>query len=111
MKLPPNSDIPFEKLTRYLLVPQARADKSAFLARAGYTAAMAALLRQDLFSQILPLDAKPAGTNQFGDYFEIRGLLRGPNGHALRVKTIWMREHLSGATRFITLLPDKTKMR
>jgi len=26
------------KLTRYLLVPLARGDKSAFLARAGYTA-------------------------------------------------------------------------
>ncbi|HEV2394632.1 MAG TPA: hypothetical protein VG146_19950 [Verrucomicrobiae bacterium] len=110
MKLPLDSDVPFEKLTHYLLVPQARADKSAFLARAGYTPATAALLRQDLLSQILPLDALPAGTNQFGNYFEIRGPLRGPNGEALRVKTIWMREHLSEATRFNTLLPDKTKM-
>ena len=50
-----------------------------------------------------------AGTNQFGEYYEIRGMLRGPNGVALHVKTIWMREHLSEATRFITLLPDKPK--
>ncbi|HEV2394634.1 MAG TPA: hypothetical protein VG146_19960 [Verrucomicrobiae bacterium] len=40
------------------------------------------------------VDALPAGTNQFGNYFEIRDPLRGPNGEALRVKTIWMREHL-----------------
>jgi len=40
---------------------------------------------------------------------EIRGVLRGPNGVALPVRTIWMREHLSRSTRFITLLPDNTK--
>lgn len=107
MKLPANSLIPLEKLTRYLLVPLARADKSKFLARAGYTPENPGLLMQDLKSQILPLDATAAGTNQFGEYYEIRGRLRGPNGVALRVKTIWMREHLSELTRFITLLPDR----
>jgi len=109
MKLPADSLIPLEKLTHYLLVPLARADKSGFLARAGYTAKNPARLAQDLQSQILPLDALPAGTSRFGDYYEIRGALRGPSGTALRVKTVWMREHLSGTTRFTTLLPDKTK--
>ena len=57
---------------------------------------------------VLPevFEAMPAGTNQFGHYYEIRGPLRGPSGLTLRVKTTWMREHLSGTTRFITLLPD-----
>jgi hypothetical protein len=109
MKLPGDSLIPLEKVTRYLLVPLARADKSAFLARAGYTLETADRLMQDLRSQMLPLDALRAGTNQFGQYYEIRGALRGPNGVVLRVKTIWMREHLSEVTRFITLLPDKSK--
>ena len=108
MKLPANSLIPLEKLTCYLLVPLARADKSAFLARAGYTLANAERLMQDIRAQMLPLDALPAGINQFGQYYEIRGALRGPSGVALRVKTIWMREHLSEVTRFITLLPDKS---
>ena len=57
----------------------------------------------------MPRDATPSGSNKFGDYFEIRGALRGPNGVTLRVKTIWMREDLRSVTRFITLLPDKTK--
>jgi hypothetical protein len=109
MRLPADARIPPEKLTRYLLVPLARADKSAFLASAGYTLENPERLLQDLRSQLLPLDATPAGTNQFGEYYEIRGTLRGPSGVALRLKTIWMREHLSGATRFITLLPDKPK--
>ena len=110
MKLPPDSEIALLKLTHYLLVPQARADKSKFLARAGYTVANAPRLMQDLRSQILPLDATPAGMTKFGDFFEIRGTLRGTNNVLLRVKTIWIREHLQGGVRFVTLLPDKSKL-
>jgi len=29
-----------------------------------------------------------------------------PNGTALRIRSIWMKEHLSGVTKFITLVPD-----
>lgn len=114
MKLPADSEIPLPKLLQYLLVPLARADKSKFLARAGYTIENAPQLIQDLRTQILPLDAVPAGTTEFGDYFEIRRTLCGPNGVSLRVKTIWIHEHwihehLQGNTRFVTFLPDKSK--
>ena len=109
MKLPPDSEIPLPKLLQYLLVPLARADKSKFLARAGYTTENPSVLIADLRYQILPLDATPAGSTEFGDFFEICGTLRGPNGVSLRVKTIWIREHLQGSTRFVTLLPDKSK--
>jgi hypothetical protein len=37
MKLPAATIIATDKITRYLLVPQARGDKSAFLRAAGYT--------------------------------------------------------------------------
>lgn len=109
MKLPADSEIPLAKLTHYLLVPQVKADKSKFLARAGYTTANAPHLIQDIRSQILPLDAVFAGTTKFGDFFEIHGPLRGPNGVSLRVKTIWIREHLQSYVRLVTLLPDKSK--
>jgi hypothetical protein len=109
MKLPPDADIPWPKVLQYLLVPRTRADKSKFLARAGYTTDNAPQLQADIRSQILPQDATPAGTTKFGDFFEIRAALRGPNGVTLRVKSIWIREHLSGSNRFVTLLPDKTK--
>ena len=36
MRLPPDTTIAEDKLTRYLLMAQARGDKSAFLAQAGY---------------------------------------------------------------------------
>src|SRR5438093_4961385 len=48
VKLPTNATIAPEKLTAYLLVRQARGDKSAFLAKAGYTAADPEQLLHDL---------------------------------------------------------------
>jgi hypothetical protein len=107
MKLPADATIAREKLTRYLLVPQGRGDKSAFLARAGYTMANANQLIEDLREQLLPLDAKPLHCTAFGDSYEIRGILHGPNRITLRVRSIWMQEKLSGNTKFITLVPDK----
>jgi hypothetical protein len=109
MKLPPDSLISVEKITRYLLVPLSRGDKSAFLSRAGYTRENPLQFLDDLRTQILPLEAVAAGENKFGRYFEVRGLLRGPNEVALSVRTIWMTEHLSGGTKFITLVPDRQK--
>lgn len=98
-----------EKLSRYLLVPKVRGDKSAFLAQAGYSLENADQLLQDLRTQILPLDAIGLESNKFGRYYEIRGTIAGPNGVNLAVRTIWMTEHLSGATKFVTLIPDKRR--
>lgn len=109
MKLPANAVIAREKLTRYLLVPQPRGDKSAFLALAGYMLDNHEQLLSDLGSQILPLEAYPLERNEFGQLYEIAGPLRGPNGVTLRVRTIWMTEHLTGVTKFITLVPGKRR--
>jgi hypothetical protein len=109
MKLPPDCLISEEKITRYLLIPLARGDKSVFLSLAGYTQENPLQLLHDLRTQILSLEAVAAGENKFGRYLEVRGLLRGPNGVALWVRTIWMTEHLSGRTKFVTLIPDKQR--
>ena len=109
MKLPADSLIAKDKLTRYLLVSQAHGDKSAFLAQAGYTLRNADSLLQDLRLQILSLDAQLLKSNQFGQYYEIRGTLTGPNGEALAVRTIWITEHLSGITKFVTLIPSRQR--
>ena len=109
MRLPPDATIADDKLTRYLLLPQARGDKSAFLAQAGYRQDNAGHLLRDLRTQLLPLEAQRLESNTFGQYYEIRGTLSGPNGVALAVRTIWMTEHLSGVTKFVTLIPDKRR--
>ena len=109
MRLPADTAIDADKLTRYLLLPQARGDKSAFLAQAGYTLENADQLLRDLRTQILPLEAVALESNKFGRYYEIRGTLTGPNGVPLAVCTIWMTEHLSSVTKFVTLIPDKRR--
>jgi hypothetical protein len=109
MKLPEDATIAEDKLTHYLLLPQARGDKSAFLTKAGYTLKNADQLMKDLSTQILTLDAEHLESNKFGQYFELRGTLTGPNGQRLPVRTIWMTEHLSHITKFITLVPDKRR--
>jgi hypothetical protein len=107
VKLPEDSHIALEKLTRYLLVPQARGDKSAYLALAGYTLANFTTLLTHLRGQILTQEATPLEKTIYGQLYEIRAQLIGPSGRALGVRTIWMTEYLSGATKFITLIPDK----
>ena len=105
MKLSPDAFIAREKLTRYLLVRQERGDKSRFLERAGYHHDNPDVLEQDLRA-LLSLDARPLQKNRFGQYYEVRGRLCGPNGGVLDVRTIWIRDELSGVTRFVTLIPD-----
>lgn len=109
MKLPADAIIARDKFTHYLLVPQARGDKSAFLALAGYTPQTVDQLMHDLRTQILPLDAVPLDSRKFGQFYEIRGTLTGPNGAIRAIRTIWITEHLSGLTKFVTLIPDRRR--
>ncbi|MCX8090208.1 MAG: hypothetical protein N3I86_04625 [Verrucomicrobiae bacterium] len=109
MKLPADTIIAREKVTLYLLVPQARGDKSGFLRRAGYTLENADQLLRDIRLHLLPLEAAPGKSNQYGQYYETRGVLTGPNGVKVAVRAIWMTERLSGTTKLVTLLPDKRK--
>lgn len=105
MKLPSDTVIAREKITDYLLVRQARNDKSAFLEGGGYTPVNPDALLADLTALRTQLDATLVDDNQFGCYYEIIGTLRRAGGQGLRVRTIWMREHLSGVTKFVTLIP------
>ena len=94
------------KVTDYLLVRQARGDKSALLERAGYSALHPDRLINDLMRRSRESGAELVEENQFGRYYEVVGTLNGPAGVKLGVKTIWMSEHLSGVTKFITLIPS-----
>ena len=106
MKLPIDALIATEKLTKYLLVKRPVGDKSEFLRRAGYTLDNWQQLEQDIREQVLSQEAVPIEQTRYGEYFEIRASLTGPNGVALSVRTVWMRES-SGVTKFITLYPDR----
>lgn len=74
---------------------------------AGYTSKDWQRLVDDIRTQILPADAEIVRKTPYGDLFRIRNELIGPNGATLRVVTVWMKENVSGETKFITLFPDK----
>lgn len=61
----------------------------------------------DLREQIPSLEADFVGRDRFGDRYEIRGQLIGPNAKSLAVVTICMTEHETGQTKFIAPFPDK----
>ncbi|OGL46208.1 MAG: hypothetical protein A2161_03745 [Candidatus Schekmanbacteria bacterium RBG_13_48_7] len=107
MKLAADALINHEKLTQYLLYPRKRNDKSRWLARAGYNLENWHLLENDLRNQILSLDVKLIENTQYGQMYEIKGKLTGPNGRNLTVCTIWMTENETKKTKFITMYPDK----
>ncbi len=107
MRLPADTLISQTKLTNYLLVPRRRNDKSKWLAWAGYTLKNWRLLENDLRNLILSEEAVPIDETEYGQLYEIRRKLLGPNGKSLSVCTIWMTESATGKTKFITLYPDK----
>ena len=107
LKLHNNSTIAREKITNYLLKWQPDNDKSRFLGRAGYSLNNWQRLLEDIRRQILPIEAELVRKTAYGDLFEIRGKLVGPNGISLSIVTIWMIENISQRTKFITLFPDK----
>ena len=107
MKLPDDTLIAPEKLTQYLLVPRKHDDKSKWLSQAGYTTENWKELENDLRHQILSFDAAPTDRTNYGQMYEIKGQLTGPNHQSLAVVTVWMTEFATGVTKFITMYPDK----
>jgi len=107
MKLPVDTIIAKAKIEGYLLKWLPENDKSLFLSQAGYVINDPERLVSDLREQILSLEADFVGRDRYGDRHKIRGQLTGPNGKSLAVVTIWMTEHETGQTKFITLFPDK----
>lgn len=72
----------------------------------GYGPASAHRLEADLRAQLLPREARPAGATAYGQKFIIVGVLIGPNGRALRVRSVWILDKATGLTRFVTLYPE-----
>lgn len=109
MTLSGDAIIEKEKLTHYLLKRQPYNDKSKFLKTAGYELKNWKQLEDDLRKQILPLIAQITEENEYGVFYNITELLKGPNDSVLDITTIWLFEHKTQQTRFITLFPNKNK--
>lgn len=107
MKLPPDSVISDRKLKEYLLSPRVEDDKSGFLTLAGYNLENWQQLATDLRHFLEDNEAELIRTTEYGDMYQIKGSLAGPNGRILNVNTIWIRLSKTSETRFVTLIPDK----
>lgn len=54
----------------------------------------------------LPLDAKPVEKTKYGQKYEIRGSIRGPNGRIFTLRSIWIILDGEEVPRFITIYPE-----
>jgi hypothetical protein len=107
VKIPGDAVIPQEKLTRYLLVPRSKDDKSKFLAQAGFTQENPDDLLNAILQLVLTSDAVEDNINEYGAFYTVEGNLQGLNGRSLLVVTIWLQSRDDGSFRFITLKPKK----
>jgi hypothetical protein len=111
MRIPADAEIPAEKLTHYLLVPRPWDDKAKFLALAGFDRERPEILLHAIRELAVQGDALSDGANEYGEFLRVDGILVGPNGRRLAVTTVWLRQLLDGAVRFVTLKPRKEKAR
>jgi hypothetical protein len=105
MIIPENAIIAVEKIRDYLLVSKAKGDKSKYLAIAGYSRSEFWELLRDLRA-LLPHEATLEGETEFGRKYSFRAMLKGPNGKAIAVRTVWEDNRIDG-WKFITLVPEE----
>lgn len=101
MRIPRDAIIPEEKLTRYLLVARVVEDKSAYLARAGFTLSNTDELRRSILELSCATDATADGANEYGEFWRVEGEF----GNTLRVVLVWTRRANDGRFWFVTLKP------
>lgn len=107
MHIPADAEIAAEKLTRYLLVPRPLDDKSKFLMQAGFSPANPLVLDAAIRGLAAAEPATEDGGNEYGVFWRVTGLLRGPD-RAVPVVAIWLQMHANARFRFITLKPART---
>jgi hypothetical protein len=107
MKIPSDAIIPDDKITRYLLVPKARNDKSKFLAMAGFTQENPESLRTAIRLLADSIEASYDRSNEYGTFYQVSGELIDANGINLSVVTIWLQRQIDGKFQFVTLKPAK----
>lgn len=109
MRMPSGLVIQERKLTQYLLVYQVEADKSEFLAQAGYTRQNWQLLKRDILEATEGAEVAEVISTDWGTRFKVKSQWNGLNGQWLKVITIWQQDEEANTIRFVTLYPDKSK--
>jgi hypothetical protein len=79
--------------------------KAAFFARFGYTPDKWRSLKADLLHLVRSEEARPAQDSAYGRKYEVCGIIKGPNGRALEIVTVWIVLQQERTPRFITAYP------
>ena len=106
MRIPPDATIDETKFTGYLLVQRPWDDKSGYLRRAGFELKNWPDLRAAIRRLADAVDAVEDGSNEYGTFYRVEGMLEGPTGN-LPVVCIWMKQAIDGSFRFVTVKPSK----
>ena len=99
--------IPEDKLTRYLLAPRPRNDKSKYLARAGFTLLNWQALLEELQRLTREVEVVEDITHEYGTFYLVEGRIKGPNGLEPDLITVWLKSAEDNRFRFITLKPGR----
>jgi hypothetical protein len=109
VKLPDAEDAQIEpaKLRDYLLSsthPIGRF-KYRFFSRLGYTSGQWRRLEADLRELAVTGEATPGESTEYGQKYEVRGMLKGPSGRMAEVVTVWIVLAGQETPRFVTAFP------
>ena len=110
----PNADraeIDPEKLRSYLLSPTHPVGrfKARFFAALGYLPDRWQEFEADLRGQHLTQVADPPEAGPHGQTYTIRAILKGPNGQAALVRSVWFIPTGTDVPRFVTAYPGDDK--
>lgn len=106
-KIPADAIITEEKITRYLLLPKLRNDKTKYLAQAGFTQLNPEALREAIWLLLQTYEALPERSTEYGTVYTVEGVLIGTNGTSLPIVTVWLHRTIDGLFQFVTLKPSR----
>ena len=109
MKLPDaeHAQIEPSKLRDYLLSathPIGRF-KYRFFSRLGYANEQGKRLETDLRELAVTGEATAGASTEYGQKYEVRGMLKGPSGRVMEVVSVWIVLAGQDAPRFVTAFP------
>lgn len=79
--------------------------KAAFFMALGYSAGRWDLLRDDFLALARAGTAAPGKPSPFGRILQVDGILTGPSGRSVAVRTVWIVDAGEQTPRFITAYP------
>ena len=93
-------------MTHYLLVQRPWDDKSRYLRTAEFELTNWRDLGNAIRRLAGAVDAIEDGSNEYGTFYRVEGMLEGPMG-SVQVVCIWMKRAVNGRFYFVTLKPSK----